>query len=67
MTGTIKSLNARKGFGFIRGLDSVEYFFHRSSLQNGRIEELVEGRTTVTFKFSHGMKGPRADEVWVEK
>ena len=41
--GQIKKLTD-KGFGFIAG-ESGELFFHQSSLQDVRFEELREGQT----------------------
>ena len=62
MTGKIKMVNAEKGFGFIAGEDGVEYFFHRSALQNCQMEDLTKNRH-VTFEPSEGTKGPRAEDV----
>ncbi len=55
--GTIKRLTD-KGFGFIssRGQD---VFFHSSSLDGTRFEELREGQR-VSFEQQDGPKGPRA-------
>ncbi len=33
MTGTIKTVRADKGFGFIRGDGEKEYFFHHTAVQ----------------------------------
>jgi CspA family cold shock protein len=63
MNGTIKRLTADRGFGFIRGEDGAEYFFHRSELRGGlTFEELKEGQQ-VSFEPRRGDKGPRAGEV----
>ena len=52
-----------KGFGFIRGEDGVEYFFHRSSLQRpSAFGSLVEGQKA-TFTPTDKGKGPRAEDV----
>ena len=59
--GQIKKLVVDKGFGFI-AVDNQEYFFHHSSLQGARIEDLQEGQT-VEFTETQGDKGPRAEEV----
>ncbi len=58
--GTIKRLTD-KGFGFIssRGQD---IFFHSSSLEGARFEDLREG-DRVTFEKEEGPKGPRANSV----
>ena len=58
--GTIKKLT-EKGFGFIdtgRG----DLFFHLSSLEGVRFEELQEGQT-VEYEEGQGPKGPRAEVV----
>ncbi len=60
--GQIKKLTD-KGFGFIAG-ESGELFFHQSSLQDVRFEELREGQT-VEYEEGQGPKGPRAENVRV--
>ena len=64
MRGTVKWFNDQKGFGFIRGEDNKEYFFHRSSVKNVKFVELEEGRD-VTFEETDGPKGLRAEDVYV--
>lgn len=66
MTGTIKTLNRDKGFGFIKadGREQREFFFHRSALRNARFDQLGEGQE-VTFEEGEGEKGPRAEDVYV--
>jgi CspA family cold shock protein len=64
MTGTIKSINAEKGYGFILGEDGKEYFFHCSALRNCQLGGLEKGRD-VTFEDAEGSKGPRAEDVYV--
>lgn len=64
MTGTIKTLNKEKKFGFIAGEDGIDYFFHASNLKNCGFEELTRGRE-VTFEDAEGSKGPRAEDVYV--
>jgi cold shock CspA family protein len=73
MKGTVRILvidkvtGHRKGFGFIRGDDGADYFFHRSGLQQTsdvQFDELNE-RQRVEFTGIEGEagKGPRAIEV----
>jgi CspA family cold shock protein len=63
MNGTIKKLTPERGFGFIRGEDGTEYFFHRSELREGlRFDELKAGQR-VSFEPRQADKGPRAAEV----
>jgi cold shock CspA family protein len=59
-TGTIIKLVKDKGFGFIKGSDGNEYFFHRSSTDI--FEQLQEGES-VRFVPTHPPKGPRAESV----
>ena len=63
MNGTIKRVTRDRGFGFIRGEDGNEYFFHRSELRGGlAFDELEEGQP-VRFEPSQGDKGPRATNI----
>ena len=62
MTGTIAKLIRDKGFGFIKGVDDSEYFFHSTAVKNGGWDELEEGQR-VTFDATKGPKGPRAEQV----
>jgi CspA family cold shock protein len=59
--GTIKRLTD-KGFGFIDTGGSKDLFFHMSSLEGVRFEELQEGQR-VSFTEGRGPKGPRAENV----
>lgn len=67
MNGTIARLMNDKRFGFIKGEDNKDYFFHHSDL-NGFWEDLVndhEGgrKIEVTFDSVPSPKGPRAGNV----
>ena len=62
MTGTIKTLRAEKGFGFIKGAAGQEYFFHHSAVVGAQMEDLREGES-VQFDVGQGPKGPRAENV----
>jgi CspA family cold shock protein len=62
MTGTIRTLRADKGFGFIKGEAGQEYFFHRSAVYGEGLEDLREG-DSVEFDVGEGPKGPRAENV----
>jgi len=64
MTGTVKNVNHDKGYGFIRGKDGAEYFFHRSALRNISIDDVTKGRE-VTFEMEESEKGPRAEDIFV--
>ncbi len=62
MQGTIKRLIRDRGFGFIRGEDGQEVFFHRSALQGVDFDGLREGEK-VEFDLERGNKGLRAVNV----
>ena len=63
MTGTIKTLRAEKGFGFIRDASGKEVFFHSSAIYGEGINDLREG-DGVEFELGEsGGKGPRASSV----
>jgi cold shock CspA family protein len=62
LAGTIRTLMADKGFGFIHGHDEREYFFHRSECPD--FQDLEIG-TAVRFEPTEGAKGPRAEKVEV--
>lgn len=59
--GTIKKIVADKGFGFISG-EKGDIFFHLSSVQGKRFEELSEGES-VEYETEISQKGPRAVSV----
>lgn len=59
--GTIKRLT-EKGFGFIDTGSDKDLFFHMSSLDGVRYEELQEGQR-VTYTEGRGQKGPCAENV----
>lgn len=62
MIGTIKNHFVDKGFGFIRGEDNNEYFFHSSSCISSFTQELGPGKK-VTFETEKSPRGPRAINV----
>ena len=59
--GTIKRLTD-KGFGFIENGSGTDLFFHMSSVQGVRFEELREGQK-VAYEEGQSAKGPRAENV----
>ena len=63
MQGTIKRLVRDRGFGFIRGPQGEEYFFHRSGLQVPEIFNTLQEGQVVTFEMEASIKGPRATHV----
>ena len=59
--GTIKRLTD-KGFGFIDTGGEKDLFFHSSSVQDVRFEQLREGQK-VSYTEGQSPKGPRAENV----
>jgi CspA family cold shock protein len=63
LRGTVKTVHADKGFGFISVDGSAdEYFFHFTGLVGLRMEDLTRG-TRVSFIAGSSTKGPRAEHV----
>ncbi|MEU0861040.1 cold shock domain-containing protein [Streptomyces griseofuscus] len=67
MTGTVKWLNAEKGYSFIAvdsvdGRPSVDVFVHFSAIQMDGHQTLEQGQR-VQFAISYGQKGPQAEDV----
>lgn len=59
--GTIKRVTD-KGYGFIDTGADKDLFFHLSSLEGVRYDDLREGQR-VTFDEANGPKGPCAENV----
>ena len=57
----------RKGFGFIRGKDNKDYFFHKDDFNGhwGDLEADLEAKMNILVEFTpqSGKKGPRAGNV----
>lgn len=70
MTGVIIKVVTGKNFGFIKGQDGKEYFFHKQDF-NGFFDDLATDaekagtRIPVEFEIAQSLagKGPRAREV----
>jgi CspA family cold shock protein len=60
--GRIKKMVRDRGFGFIRGDDGKEVFFHRSGLGGADYDALAEG-DVVEYQISESPRGPRAENV----
>ena len=60
--GRIKKMVRDRGFGFIRGDDGKEVFFHRSGLSGGDYDSLSEG-DAVEYVIQEGPRGARAEFV----
>jgi cold shock protein len=62
MKGSIRTIRAEKGFGFLKDETGKEYFFHKSAVYGEGLEDLREG-DSVEFDVGEGPKGPRAENV----
>jgi CspA family cold shock protein len=60
--GRVKKLVPDRGFGFVRGDDGKEVFFHRSGLGANDYDALSEG-DVVEYVVQEGPRGPRAENV----
>ncbi len=62
-TGTVKSFNESKGFGFITLEDGgKDLFAHFSAIQNQGFKTLAEGQR-VSFEVTTGPKGLQASNI----
>jgi len=60
--GRVKKLVPDRGFGFVRGDDGKEVFFHRSGLAATDYDSLSEG-DVVEYVVQEGPRGARAENV----
>ncbi len=61
MRGIVKSFDAGKGYGFVKGEDRKEYIVHFMAVK-GDVQALREG-VEVEFKPVNTSQGPQAAEV----
>ncbi|WP_330317439.1 cold-shock protein [Streptomyces platensis] len=62
-TGTVKSFDADKGYGFISQDDGgADVFVHFSAIQTNGFRSLEENQR-VEFEVTQGPKGPQAEMV----
>lgn len=64
MNGSIARLVKERKFGFIKGEDKKEYFFHMSGLRNISFDDLEEGRDVI-FEEVETKDGWRAEDIFV--
>ena len=62
MKGTVKMFNKEKGYGFIRGEDGKDYFFHYSVLVMDDYKTAEKGEN-VEFDVQDSERGLRAKDV----
>ncbi len=60
--GRVKKMVRDRGFGFIRGEDGKEVFFHRSGMAGADYDAIHEG-DTVEYVIQEGPRGARAENV----
>ena len=61
--GTVKWVNAEKGFGFIeQDGGGPDVFVHYSAISGNGYKSLEENQR-VEFEVTQGQKGPQADDV----
>jgi CspA family cold shock protein len=58
--GTVKFFNKSKKYGFVKGDDGEDYFFHESGLSEGIY---VQDNDKVEFKVVDGDRGKKAVEI----
>jgi CspA family cold shock protein len=58
--GTVKFFNKSKRYGFVKGDDGEDYFFHESGLSEGIY---VQDNDKVEFKVIDGDRGKKAVEI----
>lgn len=63
--GTIEKIVADRGFGFIRGADGQQIFFHRHALTAGDIFDTLRVGLAVEFDLQANSKRPRATRLMV--
>lgn len=62
LRGRIKKMVPERGFGFIRGEDGKEVFFHRSGMNGADYDGMNEG-DTVEYISQESPRGARAEQV----
>ena len=62
MTGIIKTYLNDKNYGFIKGDDKKDYFFHKSSIDNRDLQKICDG-ALVTFEQKATPKGYNAIKI----
>jgi len=65
MQGTIQTIRAERGFGFIRDAEGDEVFFHRSAVTPPEHFATLAVGMAVEFESESGPKGPRATMLTV--
>lgn len=67
MNGTVKWYAQEKGYGFITGEDSKDYFVHYTSLPQGQGDIRESDEKKVTFEVVETDRGVQAQNIEFEK
>jgi len=65
MTGFIKTYLPNKGYGFIKGDDNKDYFFHKSNIKKEDINKICEN-ALVEFEEKATPKGYNAINISIK-
>jgi cold shock CspA family protein len=63
--GTIQTIDAKRGFGFLRDTEGAKVFFRRSALTPPASFATLEAGMRVEFEPESGPKGPRTARITV--
>lgn len=66
MNGTFKWYNTQKGYGFITGEDSKDYFVHYSALPEGQRDIRDHEELKVSFDVKETDRGAQAQNIVFE-
>ncbi|NIA17436.1 MAG: cold shock domain-containing protein [Planctomycetes bacterium] len=64
--GVVKWFDPKKGYGFIDGGNGTDIFVHYSGIYGDEVRSLNQG-DVVSYEVVDGEKGPRAENVVVQK
>jgi CspA family cold shock protein len=64
ITGSVKTWNADKGFGFIEVQNEPDVFVHFSAIESKNVRDLLPG-SEVKLMVVQGVRGPQAAGVEV--
>jgi cold shock CspA family protein len=67
MTGEVVNLVENRGYFFVRGIDGVDYFAHKSALYLCRWEDVVQGLVVEFEPDKDNPRGPRAECVQIPR
>ncbi len=65
--GQVKSYSQRQSYGFIRGDDGKQAFFHKTNLDPGLDDKNIEKDLAVTYEIREGDRGPVATKIQIAK